>query len=161
MVSDGLYSRHDSRNNNARLPCLQEYPYCQKWNQSLWKRSIPLQAEALSLLVTLPLCIRSAGANSHTPLVDIKSCAAFIRRYPSASSLETMDERRDAKRGSNSPIRASLARATDGGAWEASAITLVDRLAARVSNRSLTLHSSCCHSILFHARWCAARRMTH
>ena len=68
---------------------------------------------------------------------------------------------RDAKRGSNSPIRASLARATDGGAWEASAITLVDRLAARVSNRSLTLHSSCCHSILFHARWCAARRMTH
>src|SRR5258708_34928746 len=43
MVSDGLYSRHDSRNNNARLPCLQEYPYRQKWHQSVWKCSIPLQ----------------------------------------------------------------------------------------------------------------------
>src|SRR2546421_11422595 len=46
-------------------------------------------------------------------------------------------------------------RATDGGACGASRITLVVRLAARVSNRSLMWHPPCCHSTLFHARWCA------
>src|SRR6266702_2124708 len=37
----------------------------------------------------------------------------------------------------------------------ASGITLVVRLAARVSNRSLTWHPPCSYSTLFHARWCA------
>src|SRR5438132_10470516 len=46
-------------------------------------------------------------------------------------------------------------RATDGGACGASGITLVVRLAARVSNRSLTWHPPCSYSTLFHARWCA------
>jgi len=46
------------------------------------------------------------------------------------------------------PIKFSLAcfprlGATDGGACEASRITLVVRLAARVSNRSLALHPPC------------------
>src|SRR6266699_5770166 len=43
----------------------------------------------------------------------------------------------------------ALRPATDGGACGASGITLVVRLTARVSNRSLTLHPPCYHSTLF------------
>src|SRR5713226_1753588 len=35
-------------------------------------------AEALALLVALPPGVRSTGTSSHTPLMHIESCAAFI-----------------------------------------------------------------------------------
>src|SRR6266542_6692748 len=39
---------------------------------------------------------------------------------------------------------------------QAKRLTLLVRLTARVSNRSFLLHPSSCHSIPFHARWCAS-----
>src|SRR6266576_1198944 len=106
---------------------------------------------ALALLVALPLGVRSTGASRHAPLMHIESRAAFIDNVHQVPPCKQWTGDGMPSLGSNSPIRASQTGATDGGACGASGITLVVRLAARVSNRSLTWHPPCCHSTLFHA----------
>src|SRR6266699_4556319 len=90
------------------------------------------------------------------------SCGHPVPRtsHTQRSSFTPMQNRNGRVTGCPSWIKCSLTclalrPATDGGACGASWITLVVRLTARVSNRSLTLHPPCYHSTLFHARWCA------
>src|SRR5258708_2556757 len=113
-------------------------------------------AKGPPLLVPLALGIRSAGADKHVPLVHVQARTSFIHQVHQSPPVEEWAGDGMPKLGQMLPyVLRRYRRATDGGACGASGITLVVRLATRVSNRSLTWHPPCSYSTLFHARWCA------
>ena len=87
------------------------------------------------LLVPLALGIRSASTDKNVPLVHVKACTSFIHQVHQSPPVEEWAGDGMPKLGQMLPyVLRRCRRATDGGACGASGITLVVRLAARVSN---------------------------